>query len=88
MAFSYTTNQPDDKTGRRAITGTYANTAGSTGGEIKTGLMVVEYFAASPAAAAVVANQPVANETFPLSRGDVTLVTNANEGGVWHAIGY
>lgn len=70
------------------VIGTFENTSGSTGGEVPTGLSHVRYFTAQHTGSAVVANAPVANETFPLNSGDVTLVTDADEDGIWMAIGY
>lgn len=91
MAFAYTNNNdgiPNFVGDRKITTGTFANTAGSTGGDIETGLDVVESFHIQHTGAAVVASAPVANETFPLQSGAVTVVTVADTAGVWTAYGY
>lgn len=74
---------------KRFVSGTYTNSGGDTGGEVVTGLSTVEKFWMQPIGAAVIANAPVANETFPLSNatGSVTIVNTANESGLWFALG-
>jgi len=74
---------------RRVVMGTYVNTGGSTGGDIITGLSVVEFFILQPTGASALALAPVVNETFPMvnSNGAVTIVSNANDTGNWLAIG-
>ena len=74
---------------RRIVMGTYVNTAASIGGDIITGLSVVEFFILQPSGSAVYQNAPVVNETFPLvnSNGAVTVVNNQFETGYWLAVG-
>ncbi len=90
MAFTYTiktaTGGEQVFGASKVVFGTFTSAGGSTGGDIKTGLARVDciYMTAS---AAAVGNAPVANETFPLSSGDVTIISDANETGTWFAIG-
>lgn len=72
---------------KRMSVGTYASAGGSTGGDVTTGLRVVEEFFAMPTGSAVVADDPVYNETLPLVDTAVTIVTTANSSGNWMAIG-
>ena len=91
MAFTVTTIDRVPGTGSKEhVFGTYTNDGGSTGGDIVTRLNTVQFFALQPKGAAVSANQPVVNETMPLTNtgGAVTIVTSANEVGQWLAIGY
>ena len=69
-------------------TGTYSNGSGDTGGNIDTGLKVCEAIFLQPKGAAVVANNPVVNETLPVAGSAITVVTTDNEDGTWMAIGY
>jgi hypothetical protein len=87
MAFTYTVNDEFNAGGAKIVSGTYTSAGGSTGGDVKTGLLTVLSFVMSPKGSSVVANQGAVNETFPLSKGDVTIVTTANEVGQWIAIG-
>lgn len=72
---------------KKIVTGTFANTAGSTGGDVLTGLRRVESFEMTHTGSAVVASAPVANESFPTATGDITIVTVADTAGVWTAYG-
>ena len=72
---------------KKVIWGTYTNTGGSTGGEVDTTLSRVDFFSMQPKGTVISANQPVINETLPLSSNNVTIVTSADELGVWFAIG-
>lgn len=86
MAFSHTT----EKTvfgNKRIVTGVYTNTGGSTGGDIATGLSQVDAVFLQPKGSAILANQPVVNEAFPLNGGAVTVVTTADEIGTFIAVG-
>jgi hypothetical protein len=90
MAFTSTINNngASDIAGtKRIVTGTFENTSGTAGGDIATGLRRVEFFSAQHTGSAVVASAPVANETFPLSSGVVTIVTVADADGIWFAYG-
>jgi len=86
MAFSNTKIQ-NVFGNKKVVTGVYTNTASSTGGEVDTGLSVVEAFFLTPKGSAVSSDQSVFNETLPLNSGDVTIVTTADEVGSFVAIG-
>lgn len=88
MAFTATVRATIPGTGSRArVHGTYANTAGSTGGIIKTGLTACSDLILQPTGSAIIASSPVVNATFPVVGGSVTIVTSANENGIWQAFG-
>jgi hypothetical protein len=87
MAFSYTITYQTIQGDRKVVYGTFANADGSTGGDIATGLGVCEFFELQHTGAAVVTDMPVANETFPLVGGAVTIVTVADKSGLFKAIG-
>jgi len=72
---------------KKVILGKFVNAGGSTGGDIATGLTVVDQVILQHVGSAVVASAPVVNETLPLSSGDVTIVTVANTSGTFMAIG-
>lgn len=88
MAFTYT-EEKGVIGNKRYVKGVYTSAGGSTGGDIVTGLSVVENVFLQPKGSATVANQPAVNETLPLSNatGAVTIVTTANEVGSYLAIG-
>jgi hypothetical protein len=65
--------------------GTYANTDGSTGGDITTSLTKVDFLILQPYGTAVT-DKPTVNETFPCDDG-ITVVTTANQVGIWIAMG-
>jgi len=86
LAFTYKRIDIENVGTRKAAFGTFTNSGGSTGGDIVTGLNVVENFAAFYTNSST--TSPYADETFPLAGGVVSLVTGANDGGVWIAFGY
>lgn len=73
--------------------GTYLSNAGSVGGAINTGLDVIVEFTTQPTGAAVDANVPTCNNTFPVvnatpgANAIINLVTTANAAGIWIAKG-
>lgn len=76
---------------RKVVTGTYTNTAVTTGGDINTGLIKVEVMTLQGTGTAVNATSPVINETIPntaATADDITLVTVAGGDGVFRAVGY
>ena len=89
MPFTSSVTGVFDHTGKKLASGTYTSTGGSTGGDVGTGLDTVESFFLQPTGAAVATNAPSANETFPLTNvnGTVTIVTDADEAGLWLAVG-
>ena len=87
MTFAYTISGKSYIGDLMLVWGTYTNASGDTGGDVSTGLGTVYHFHMQPKGTAVVASNPVANETFPLASGDVTVVNTDNEDGYWFAIG-
>lgn len=89
MAFAYSVTQQTVFGNKKVKFGTYTNGSGDTGGDVVTGLSVVEHFQLQPKGSAVIATASVVNETFPLqnSTGAVTIVTADNEDGYWMAYG-
>lgn len=92
MAFSYTiTSDPYEQVGRlKKITGTFTNTAGSSGGNIDLtdALTRIVNMKLQHTGSAVVASAPVINETFPLDGTAPTIVTVADADGIFEAWGY
>ena len=87
MAFTITIDERGVMGDKRYVYGKYVNDGGSTGGEVTTGLSFVNSFQYQEKGSAVVGNRSVVDESFPLSSGDVTLVTNSNETGNFIAFG-
>lgn len=75
------------KAGDRWITwGTWTATS-VTGGDINTGLSIVETMMLTHLGSAVEAAVAVVNETFPMSGSAVTFVCSSSDTGLWLAIG-
>ena len=73
---------------RRMAWGTYTSASSSTGGDIDTGLELVEsMFLTVKATAIQVSGGPVINETFPVDGSAITIVTVADGVGYWYAVG-
>jgi len=87
MGFSYSANTESTFGGLKIVCGNYANDGGYTGGYVFTGLTNILHFSMQPGGSAILANQPVVNETLPLAKDGVTIVTTANETGTWIAAG-
>lgn len=87
MAFASTITDTKVAGDERETRGTFANTGGSTGGNIDTGLEICESLVLQHIGSAVVASAPVVNETFPVAGSAVTVVTVADTTGVWVAKG-
>ena len=81
MAFSTALDQRD---GVRIVTGTYTNTAGSTGGTIPTGLAKLLFLGFMPSSHF---NSATPKVTATDSDGDITIVTEPDVDGRWVAIG-
>jgi len=79
MAFSYT-KKYDVFGNKKHVFGTYASTAGDTGGAITTGLTIVDTFSVS-----VATSTP--STVSVISGGTVTITTTANQTGTWQATG-
>jgi hypothetical protein len=89
MAFTYTVTDNQIEGHKRVVRGTYTNTGGDTGGEVITGFSTVQHMQLQPIGAAAIATQSVVNETLPVSNptGSMTIVTSADESGIWEAKG-
>ncbi|MEW6295958.1 MAG: hypothetical protein AB1467_06785 [Candidatus Diapherotrites archaeon] len=87
MAFAYTVSGRSVYGNKRIAWGTFTNGLADTGGDIVTGLKIVEFISLQLKGIAVDANAPVVNETLPLSGGNVTIVTTADADGYWWAFG-
>ena len=88
MAFTFTIQGQSVFGNKRVVFGTFASSGGSTGGDIGTGLSVLETLQLTHTGAAAPANAPAINETFPLNGGVATIVTIADTSGTFLAIGY
>jgi len=80
MAFTSTVTGSTVFGNKRVVFGTYASTAGSTGGAIVTGLTAVNYFDANSATA-------TPSTIVTVSGGTATITTTANQTGMWKAEG-
>lgn len=87
MAFTYTVNEQQNVGKTRIVTGKWTVTAGTSTGDIDTGLGRVLYASASTYRSAVVSAEPVFNETFPFINGPITLLCTSGTTGGWTAIG-
>lgn len=67
----------------RLHTGSYTNTAGSTGGAVATGLRYILFFIANCEVSQAATCHMVAR-----SGGAATITTVADEDGVWFAVGW
>lgn len=87
MAFSSAITDLSVFGDKKVSYGTYTNGGSDTGGDIDTGLDVCENIRLQPKGSAVIANNPVVNETLPIAGSAVTIVTTADEDGYWVAFG-
>jgi len=72
---------------RKLVIGTFTNDG--TGGDIETGLRVVEQIHIQHTGSTAVEETPSVNETLPLGdRTSPTIVTTNAKAGIWMAIGY
>ncbi len=69
--------------------GTFTNTLGSTGGDINAGLTHCHFIKLFQGGAAVIADEPVVNETLttPIDGSAITIVTTADADGYFIAFG-
>lgn len=88
MAFAYTITDQTYFGDKKVVFGTFTNGGSDTGGDISTGLTNCEGITLQHTGSAVVVSAPVANETFPVAGGAVTIVTVADADGVFMAWGY
>jgi len=87
MAFSNTLLHEVPMGQMKFMMGAFANTGGSTGGDIRTGLHKVLQMKLQHTSTAVVATEPVVYEDFPVN-DPVTIVTAADTSGIWAAWGW
>ena len=87
MAFSNTLLHEVPMGQMRFMMGAFTNTGGSSGGDIRTGLHKVLQLKLQHTGTAVVADDPVIDETFPVNN-PVTVKTTANANGLWFAWGW
>ena len=86
MALTFTKDFEGVAGDLRITSGTFTNAGGSSGGDIYTGLHQIQGMILQHNSSAVVADQPVLNETFPM-HDPVTIVTTADADGYWWAWG-
>ena len=72
---------------KRIAWGTFTNGGGDTGGDIDTGLEVVEFMILQTAGTGVSADQHAVNETLPVDGSAITIVSTDGADGIWFAIG-
>lgn len=82
MAFTYTITKSISAGDLRCVVGTYTNTDGSTGGDIATGLNEVFFFNPNYGVSEA---ETVTKVTK--SYGTVTILSVADEDGLWEAWG-
>ena len=87
MAFSFIKVADTHLGGVRRVIGTYANAGGSTGGTINTGLKVVQVAFLQPTGTADAAMVVTTSLPSTANDGAITIVTTANLGGCWEAMG-
>lgn len=93
MAFTSTVEKRMIFGNMRVHIGTYKSAGGSTGGNINTGLRHCWFIKLQKSGDAVGANANSVNEnkaqtgSLPMDGSAVTIVTDANEGGLFMAIG-
>ncbi len=92
MAFASTIeHRVSSGDGRWITIGTFTSSDGGTGGNIDTGLTHIENIMLQHTGNAVIADEPVVNETVtnaaPADGRAVTIVTTADKVGIWMATG-
>lgn len=88
MAFASTIEGRSVFGNKRVAWGTYTSSASGTGGNIDTGLELVEYIQLQEIGSAVqVAGGAVVNEALPVDGSAITIVTVADDTGYWFALG-
>ena len=89
MAFGFTfdTEPFRSESNKIAVSGAFTNSGGSTGGTITTGLNQIHAVFMTPTGAAAAASAPTVDGTFPIQGSSFVIVTDANQNGIWKAIG-
>lgn len=72
---------------KRFHAGTF-DASSATGGDINTGLRIVETMDLQCQGSAVAANAPAVDESLPVAGSAVTVVTDSGQTGFWTAVGY
>jgi hypothetical protein len=72
--------------GKKMVIGSWTSNS-TTGGDIETGLMVIENVVLVPNKSSVASTQTVLNETLPLNGSKFTIITPSSVDGYWEAIG-
>lgn len=88
MAFASAITDKTVMGNKRVHWGTFTNAGGDTGGNVNTGLRSVEHMQLQHTGSAVVASEPVINETLPYDGSAITIVTVDGADGIWMAVGY
>ena len=88
MAFASTVTYRKIIEGNRVhVYGAWTEATGDTGGDITTGLEMVEYFECHSLSDTATVCECGINETLPIA-SEITIVTQAGPiAGLWHAIG-
>jgi hypothetical protein len=86
MAFSATKTGESVFGNFRVTYGTWTG-GGDAGGNIDTGLRLVNFMSLTAAGALIVADAPTINETFPVAGTAVTIIITNNTDGYWLAYG-
>ncbi len=86
MAFSATKTGESVFGNFRVTYGTWDG-GGDTGGDINTGLRLVNFMQLTPKGSSIVADAPTINETFPVAGTAVTIIVTSDTDGYWIAYG-
>ena len=87
MAFSFTKLGEFHIGGTHRVYGTYANSGGSTGGTINTGLAIVNGMSLDPVGTADTLLKVNSLPPLTATDGAVIITTTANLSGIWEAWG-
>ncbi len=86
MTFSSTITGRSVLGNKRFAWGTF-DAASVTGGDIVTGLEIVEFIAVQAGGSSVVADAPTVNETLPVDGAAITIIVTTSATGYWWAWG-
>jgi hypothetical protein len=86
MAFSASKTAESVFGNFRVTYGTWTG-GGDTGGNINTGLRLVNFMQLTAKGSSIVADAPTINETFPVDGSAVTIIVTSNTDGYWIAYG-
>ena len=91
MAFTSAIVKQNNRGNKRVVEGTYTSDGSSTGGDVDTGLELVQEFRMQSKGGTAVGDQPTLNEALiaqGLDGSAITIKTTANDVGTWVAEGY